>query len=316
MPESPLDNPEVYRAVLEDLHTGVYFVDRDRRIVFWNRGAEQISGFLSQEVIGRSCRDEILVHCDANNITLCGDHCPLLETMRNGRPSSAEVFLRHKSGQRIPVNIRALPIKDSKGIIVGAAEYFEEPRVSGFCERRCSDTANRLDEVTGLPSDGASEKALEQHLLLFKEHHLAFSVFRVHVDRLGHFTANHGKDAGGQLRRVVAQTLRNALRPEDFVGSWAENEFLIILKVHRHKALARVAERLRAIASCAAIEWWGDRLSITLSFGIYSVQAGDDMETLMEKAERALDRSIDEGGNRFTFCLPGDHSSPGADSCS
>lgn len=34
-----------YRELLDELHDGVYFVDRDRRITYWNRSAERISGF-------------------------------------------------------------------------------------------------------------------------------------------------------------------------------------------------------------------------------------------------------------------------------
>lgn len=48
MPES--NDPEIYRSVLEHLETGVYIVDRNRRVRFWNEGAEQITGFLRQDV--------------------------------------------------------------------------------------------------------------------------------------------------------------------------------------------------------------------------------------------------------------------------
>jgi len=37
---------DVYRAVLESLATGVYLIDRERRILFWNHAAEQITGYL------------------------------------------------------------------------------------------------------------------------------------------------------------------------------------------------------------------------------------------------------------------------------
>ena len=59
---SDLLHPDVFREVLEELQVGVYFTDLQRRIVFWNSGAERISGYLRQEVLGRNCRDNILVH--------------------------------------------------------------------------------------------------------------------------------------------------------------------------------------------------------------------------------------------------------------
>ena len=46
-------NPDFYKILLENIYDGVYFVDVDRRITFWNRGAERITGFKAEEVVGR-----------------------------------------------------------------------------------------------------------------------------------------------------------------------------------------------------------------------------------------------------------------------
>ena len=78
---------EFYRAILETIHDGVYFVDRQRRITYWNRGAERITGFLRQEVMGRGCKDNILVHCSTEGVNLCLDGCPLQATLEE--PPSA-----------------------------------------------------------------------------------------------------------------------------------------------------------------------------------------------------------------------------------
>jgi PAS domain S-box-containing protein len=59
MPE--LSDPEIYQSVLENLETGVYIVDRNRRICFWNDGAEQITGYLRQDVVGHFLRDHLLI---------------------------------------------------------------------------------------------------------------------------------------------------------------------------------------------------------------------------------------------------------------
>ena len=53
----PLEDPEILRAILESMHTAVYFVGRDQRIQFWNRGAERITGYLRQDVVGHFCKD-------------------------------------------------------------------------------------------------------------------------------------------------------------------------------------------------------------------------------------------------------------------
>ena len=57
---SELDNPEIFRSILETLPTGVYLVDRDRKILFWNRAAENVTGYLRQDVVGHFLREHLL----------------------------------------------------------------------------------------------------------------------------------------------------------------------------------------------------------------------------------------------------------------
>lgn len=266
-------------------------------------------------MIGRCCADQILAHCDSNNVGLCGGECPTLNAMRNGRTCEANIFLRHKLGYRIPVHIFAMPLKDAQGNVIGSAESFEEPRNHAI-ERRSHQQTDGTDPLTGLPSAAASKAALMASLTSFAESGAAFSVMRIHVDGLGQFIADHGPEAGTHLLRAIGQTLKNALRPGDFLGCWSEREFLAVLPIHRKRALLRVAERLRGLGACAAITWWGDRYSLTVSFGLATAEPGDSLEMLIARAGNALDQSINEGGNRFTFSPLQEEERVGAESCS
>ena len=55
-----------YLQLLDHLYDGLYFVDPQRKITFWNRTAEQITGYTAEEVIGSHCYDNILNHVDAD----------------------------------------------------------------------------------------------------------------------------------------------------------------------------------------------------------------------------------------------------------
>ena len=50
--------------IMDCLNDGVYVCDRDRRIVYWNKSAERITGWRSEDVLGRPCLDGILNHID------------------------------------------------------------------------------------------------------------------------------------------------------------------------------------------------------------------------------------------------------------
>jgi PAS domain S-box-containing protein len=94
-----------YRDLLENLADGIYFVDSERRITFWNRSAEQLTGYTREEVVGRQCYDNILNHVDLEGNQLCKTLCPLARTLQDGKNRSANLFLQHKDGRRRPVSI-------------------------------------------------------------------------------------------------------------------------------------------------------------------------------------------------------------------
>ena len=51
-----IDDPEIYRTVLDNVAAGVCMVDRDGKILLWNAGAERITGFFRQDVVGHPVR--------------------------------------------------------------------------------------------------------------------------------------------------------------------------------------------------------------------------------------------------------------------
>ena len=105
---------------------GVCFVDQERRITYWNSGAETLTGYLRHEVVGRRCPESLLRHCTAEGAELCESGCPLEAFLADGQPREAFVFLRHKRGYRVPVRVRVTAVRDAQGVIAGAAEVFEE----------------------------------------------------------------------------------------------------------------------------------------------------------------------------------------------
>lgn len=68
---------DFYKTILDDLYDGVYFVDKERRITYWNRDAERITGFKDLQVLGKRCADNMLMHVDENGTLLCETACPL-----------------------------------------------------------------------------------------------------------------------------------------------------------------------------------------------------------------------------------------------
>lgn len=295
-------NHETCRAVLENLPTGVYLVDTERRIVFWNAGAENITGYLRQEVLGRSCDDNLLMHCDADCNILCGTACPLLATMHDGSPREVDVFLRHKDGQRVPVRVRAMPVRNADGQIVGAAESFDERVLLPEAELQPNSHAVRdhKDLHTGVLDHASMHAHLSAVILDYNEFHVPFGVLNIAVDKLDEFRESHGARGAETIAAVVARTLTCNLHRDDVVGRWSRNRFLVIVAKSTPADLAKTAERLRQIVGSAAVPWWGDRIAPSISLGATSVRQEDSTENLIARSEEAVARSLSEGGNRVT----------------
>jgi len=51
---------KLYQSILENLSEGIYYVDKDRNITYWIKAAENITGYTKEEVMGKSCADNLL----------------------------------------------------------------------------------------------------------------------------------------------------------------------------------------------------------------------------------------------------------------
>ncbi len=117
------------RAVLDSLNDGLYVADRDRRIVYWGKSAERITGWQGDDVIGKRCSDDILCHIDKDGHQLCGEeHCPLYRAMVTGQGSTTPVilFAQGRDGRRIPMQVSVAPVRDSAGEVTGGVETFRD----------------------------------------------------------------------------------------------------------------------------------------------------------------------------------------------
>ena len=297
-----LDDPEVYQTVLDNLQTGVYIVDRNRRIRFWNEGAEQITGYLRQDVVGRFLRDHLLATGDGANDLDSDPDDPINLAFRDGKPSIMDVSILHKDGYRVPIVLRTNPIRNSRGAVVGATESFEKNRSASDWTRRQAGFADFgcLDAVTGVAAQSFMETQLRENLITFAEHNIPFGILLIRVDHLDQFRANRGPGVVSTILRVVAQSVENSLRPTDLLGCWGENQFIAVLLECKEYEVCLVGERVRRMIGRSEIEWWGDKFSVTSPLGGAGCRTGDEVELLIARAEASLKESIGKGGNCVT----------------
>jgi len=122
-------NERGFGEILHFINSGVYITDTERRIVFWNRAAERITGYSADEVRGRFCADNVLSHVDKDGHYLCTtDLCPLYRSMKRGERTEYPmvVYTQTRSGSQVALSTSAAAVLGDGGEVIGGVEVFRD----------------------------------------------------------------------------------------------------------------------------------------------------------------------------------------------
>lgn len=294
---------ETYRRIVDNMYEGLYFVDTDRVITYWNRAAERISGFSAEEVVGKHCHDNILTHIDANGTQLCMGLCPLAATMQDRELREAEVFLHHKDGHRVPVAVRTSPLTNEDGAVIGGIEIFTDMsnREANLLRIRELEELAFLDTLTRLANRAHVEKELATRIEESRRYGMPFGVLFLDVDHFKAFNDTWGHETGDQVLKVVADTMTANSRPFDSFGRWGGEEFLGIIRHVNRDGLVVPGERIRRAIEGAYIISNDEKIAVTVSLGGAAFQPGESAADLVRRADEALYASKRAGRNRLTI---------------
>lgn len=281
-----LENPKLFRHLVEDLPVGIYIVDRDGLIRFWNRGAEQLVGHLSHDVVGHVFEDVVRA-CNRRGNSLSGGHCPVTMTLSQRQPQQWSAYYLHKNGHRVAVKIRTQPILEYGDTIGGATVLFEE---AFGCREHSYEPPmyGCLDANTGVPSHRLTRALLNECIAGVEKSQRGFGLLRIRVLGLQEFRSKHGPQSTVPFLRTAAQTLRHSLDAENFLGRWGENEFLVVLSSASPVMVATMAETLWNLLGHSEVLWWGDRFPVETEVSYTMVTAGMELESLLLKMSPSL----------------------------
>jgi diguanylate cyclase (GGDEF)-like protein/PAS domain S-box-containing protein len=301
---------DFYREILDNQYDGVYFVDRQRKITYWNKGAERITGYPAERAVGTYCANGLLNHVDEAGNKLCGSRCPLLIVMREGVPKEAQVYLHHADGHRLPVLIRGMPLYRN-GKIIGAVETFSDnSRLIEIRQRvnELTDVAVR-DELTGVGNRRFADAQLHVALTQAKEQArlsadeqrgLRTGVLFIDLDHFKRINDNFGHLVGDQVLKMVTRTLTANLRTIDILARWGGEEFIAIISYIDANRLLAVAEHVRRLVANASLLTESGVVEVTISLGATLVREYDTKDTLIGRVDRLLYESKQTGRNKVS----------------
>jgi diguanylate cyclase (GGDEF)-like protein/PAS domain S-box-containing protein len=288
-----------FEKLLDNLYDGVYFVDRTRRILFWNEGAQRLSGYSREEVVGSYCFENTLIHTDENGCHLCEAGCPLVKTIETGLPVSKRVFLRHKDQRRIAVDAHVMPLRDDRGEIVGGIEIFRDASSMVALEKAYEQLRELAvkDPLTGISNRRALDQLLDDQMALLKRTGIPFSLIMADIDHFKQVNDTYGHSVGDLALVRFAHQMQEQCRKTDVLGRFGGDEFLVVLRQQGLEAAVRAAERLCAAAEASAPKELAER-GLTASFGVTEATLPDTVQSLLERVDAALYQAKDRGRNR------------------
>jgi diguanylate cyclase (GGDEF)-like protein/PAS domain S-box-containing protein len=287
MTVTPID-PNTYKLLLDHVSDGVYIVDLDRRILYWNEGAFRQTGYEAAEVVGRRCPEDGLCHVDTAGHRICLDKCPMTASLHDGGSHEVEIFLRHKQGRRVPVTARVQPLRSADGSIIGAIQIFTDDTDEQDSRREMEEMGRLafLDDVTQLPNRRFVEMSLQTALSEYHVHKEPFGVLVIDLDRFKDINDNFGHATGDHALLQVAKTLTGTLRPMDVVGRWGGDEFIAVVHHVNHEILTQLEVRCSAmVAQTSFPSSDGSSVYLSVSIGGTLAVPGDTAEKLIKRAD-------------------------------
>ncbi len=296
-----------YARLLDTMADGMYVVDKNRAIRYWNAGATRISGHERELALGRWCGDGLLNHTDEEGNAMCGSRCPLLATMEDGETRSARVLLHHAKGHVVPVRVTASALRDDDGEIVGAVETFTDASRTAEAERRLKHVEQlaMTDPLTGLGNRRFLDQRLAQHIAEGSDPEVSpFSLVMVDIDYFKRINDSAGHAVGDEALVTIATTLRHAVRENDDVCRIGGDEFIILTGPMTDAETEALAARVRTAIGQTRLQTSERSFRVTASLGATQGRSDDTVDSAAARADHALMTAKQSGRDAVVVAPP------------
>lgn len=158
-------------------------------------------------------------------------------------------------------------------------------------------TRATLDHLTGLPNRAAYEVRLSEELLKRSRAGGPLAIIVCDVDHFKRINDTYGHTAGDKVLQLLSSTVRRNLRSNDFISRYGGEEFVALLPGTSADEAMGVAEKLRQKVEACPFNFRGERVTITMSFGVSEFRPLEAPETVFERTDQALYKAKESGRN-------------------
>lgn len=293
----------IFKDVTSNLCDGVRLIDTEKNVVFWNKGAEIITGYNKDEMLGLRCNRGLKILHGQDRLDLCEDNCETEHSMCS-RPGEETAFIRHKEGHLVPVIMCVYPVRGKDGDIVGTAEMFHDLSWKVAALDRIEELSKMMviDPLTGVGNRRYAEITLTAKLEEYKRFNLPFGVSYLDIDDFKKVNDTYGHNNGDALLKIIARTLKGCLRSYDSLCRMGGDEFIVIMSnLDSIKALSTLSDRFMALVKGSTLTTDGKEVQATVSIGSTMVRESDTMDSIISRADSLMYESKSSGKNRLSL---------------
>ncbi|MCA9170798.1 MAG: diguanylate cyclase, partial [Planctomycetales bacterium] len=287
------------QRLLDAMYDGVIFVDANRNVAVWNRGAERLSGISRQSVLEKSWTCAILDLRDVEGNALREAQCPVEHVIQTGVQTLRRVTITRNRTDRVSVDMHIFPVTDQQHRCYGATILLHDVSSETTLEKRVQNLHEKAttDPLTGVSNRAEFDRVLAEMVDGSQRDARPFSIVICDVDRFKQVNDVYGHQAGDDVLINFANQLRQYAREGDLVARYGGEEFVMLWPNCDNATAARRAEEIRFELSRTPQPMLNQKC-VTSSFGVTEIQLGDTPETILRRADRALYQAKDTGRNR------------------
>jgi len=305
------ESEQRFMDILNFLPDATFVIDREGRVIAWNRAIVEITGVGAEQMVGhdgyayavpfygepRPVLIDMVLDADAHSADL---ERLYPDAVRVGDTLRAELALHNLRGSPVHLSTIATPLFNAEGEIIGAIESIRDVTERVKTQKKLSHHALH-DTLTGLANRALFGNRLEHALkrsLRSPEHRLA--ILLLDLDRFKRINDTLGHLVGDALLTTVARRLEAMVRDVDTVARLGGDEFVVLLDgIAAPRDAIHIAGRILEDVR-HPVQVGGREIHTSASIGIvFSAGEYANIDDLLRDADIAMYRAKDLGRGRY-----------------